>query len=70
LIDFKGVVVGLIGGKSDWKIVVVKLSRCLGMFFLSLVSSVSPWAELKLFMTSRGDERYSVPPLLGRFMLL
>lgn len=70
LIERKGIAVGFMGGNIDWKIVVVRLSRCLGIFFLLAVSSLSAFCELKLFMTSSGEERYSFPPLLGLFMLL
>jgi hypothetical protein len=47
--DESGVVCGEIGGKSDWKIVVVRDSRCLGTFF---AESFSEGGEVKLFMTS------------------
>lgn len=44
-------VCGEIGGKSDWKMVVVRDSRCLGILFFD---SSSEAGELKLFMTSCG----------------
>ena len=31
LMPVRGVAVGLIGGKRDWKMVVVRFSRCLGI---------------------------------------
>ena len=42
-------VCGEIGGKRDWKIVVVRDSRCLGTL---LAESFSEAGEVKLFMTS------------------
>ena len=61
----RGVVCGEMGGKRDWKIVVVRDSRCLGT-----VGEEEPsegGGEVKLFMTRRGGERYSFPPALGCF---
>lgn len=42
-------VCGEIGGKRDWKIVVVRDSRCLGILFSD---SASEAGDVKLFMTS------------------
>lgn len=47
--EVSGVVCGEIGGKRDWKIVVVRDSRCLGILF---ADSVSEAGDVKLFMTS------------------
>jgi len=47
--EVSGVVCGEIGGKRDWKIVVVRDSRCLGILF---ATSVSEAGVVKLFMTS------------------
>ena len=66
---FSGIVVGLMGGKSDWKIVVVKDSRCFGLCGCCSSPSFGGWV-LKLFMTSKGAARYSLPPVLGLFILL
>lgn len=60
-----GVVCGDIGGNKDWNIVVVSDSRCLGTAGASL-SAVR--GDIKLFMTSNGGDRYSLPPVLGCFM--
>ena len=46
-IDLRGVFWGLMGGKRDWKAVVVMDSRCLGT--LELASALG---SVKLFMTS------------------
>ena len=47
LIDLSGVVCGLIGGKSDWKAVVVRDSRCFGTFEFAPELGL-----LKLFITN------------------
>lgn len=58
--EFKELCWGLMGAKSDWKIVVVRDSSCLGMGFVdfsspSLDAGVeSDCAWRKLFMTSCG----------------
>lgn len=49
--EVNGVVCGEIGGKRDWKMVVTRDSRCLGIFWLD---SVSVTGDVKLFMTSWG----------------
>ena len=59
----KGVDWGDIGGNRDWKMVVVRDSRCFGT--AGRVPSAA--GEMKLFMTSKGAVRYSLPPPCGCF---
>lgn len=50
MIEERGVACGLSGGKIDWKIVVTRVSRCLGT---AGVSEAGVCVEVeKLFMTS------------------
>lgn len=55
----RGVACGAIGGKSDWKVDVRRLSRCFGTFD----AAVAPGVE-KLFMTSSGGAVCVMPPPL------
>ena len=67
-IEDRGVECGTIGGKSDWKTVVVRFSRCFG----TAGGGWPSWGvgEMKLFMTRRGGLRYSFPPPLACFCAL
>ncbi len=55
------------GGKRDWKIVVVRVSRCFGK---AASEPFGEGGEMKLFMTRRGGVRYSWRLLLGYFWAL
>lgn len=69
--DVSGVVCGEIGGKRDWKTVVMRDSRCLGI--CCLLESPFVTAEevelVKLFMTRSGGLMYGwFPPVFGCFI--
>jgi len=49
--DESGVACGEMGGKRDWKIDVVKDSRCLGMLLVDSEEEAER-VDVKLFMTS------------------
>ena len=71
--DDRGVDCGEIGGNSDWKIVVVRDSRCFGMAgfeALEFSFSVVGVGVVKLFMTRSGAVRYDFLPPLGCFIAL
>lgn len=54
--EVSGVVCGEMGGKRDWKTVVIRDSRCLGI----AAFEGSAVAVVKLFMTRRGAVRNSI----------
>ena len=56
---------GDIGGNKDWKMVVVSDSRCLGT---AGSEPSDDTGDAKLFMTSRGGERYSFLLAFGCLM--
>lgn len=60
-----GVDSGDIGGNKDWKTVVTRDSKCLG---IAEFAPLSCGEVAKLFMTSNGAARCSCPPPRGCFI--